>query len=174
LDFTIEEKFLDKYRGKAYENTIFKLKSEHSQLNGLSVLMKDLNIHPGTQRPFHVDFYAPDMSQDVRVDLEVRISGKAKGIADGGYVQLVLRHVTVDCSPLNIPEYVEANVSDLGLNTSLHVSDLVLPEGVKLVTSSESTVATCTPAVTAEEEAPATPDAAAPAAAPAEKAKAPK
>lgn len=173
LDLAIEEKHLVKFRGHGYENVIFKLKSEDAKLNGLAVLMKDLQIHAGSQRPFHVDFYAPDMSRDVRVDIEMRLVGKAKGLADGGFTQQVLRHITVDCLPLNIPEFIEVDVTELELNSSLHVSDVKFPEGVSPVTSADSTVVTCTMAAEEEVATPAATAAATPAAAPAPAAAAP-
>ncbi len=151
LSLAIEEKYLQKFRGRGYENTIFVLKSSHDKLNGLPVLMKDVTVHPGSQRPTHVDFYAPDMSRDVRVDVEIQLTGKAKGIADGGFVQQILRQITVECSPRAIPESIVVDISELALNSSLHISDVKLPDGVKAVTGGDKTLVTCTVAI--EEEA---------------------
>src|SRR5690606_18130599 len=94
-------------------------------------------------RPIHMDFFAPDMTQTVRVSVEVRLSGKAAGLADGGLVSQVRRDVEIECLPLEIPEYFELDLSNLGLDESLHVSDITFPEGVKVLTGTGETIATC-------------------------------
>src|SRR4051812_32599717 len=60
-----------KYGRLGFENSIFTLESKDSTLNGLKVLRKSLVVHPVTRRPIHMDFFAPDMTQKVRVDVEV-------------------------------------------------------------------------------------------------------
>ena len=132
-----------KYAKKGFENQIFTLESKDSTLNGLKVLRKSMTIHPVTRRPTHMDFFAPDMTQKVRVDVEVRITGKAKGTADGGLVSMIRRNVEIECLPLEIPEFFELDVTDLGLNESMHVSNIKFPENVKVITTSDETIVSC-------------------------------
>ncbi len=162
-----------KYGRMSFENSIFTLESKDSALNGLKVLRKQLVVHPVTRRPIHMDFFAPDMTQAVRVDVEVRISGKAKGTAEGGLVSMVRRTVEIECLPLEIPEFFELDVTDMGLNESMHVSDIKFPANTHVITSNDETIVTCaevkeevaTPVVAAEGAAPAEGAAAAPGAA---------
>src|SRR4051812_49482978 len=58
-----------KYGRLGFENSIFTLESQDASLNGLKVLRKQLVVHPVTRRPIHMDFFAPDMTQAVRVDV---------------------------------------------------------------------------------------------------------
>lgn len=132
-----------KYGRVSFENSIFTLESKDSALNGVKVLRKSLVIHPVTRRPIHMDFFAPDMTQKVRVDVEVRITGKAKGITEGGLVSMVRRNVEIECLPLEIPEFFELDISEMGLNESLHVSDIKFPENLKVITTSDETIVTC-------------------------------
>ncbi len=132
-----------KYGKRGFENSIFTLESKDSTLNGLKVLRKTMDVHPVTRRPTHVDFFAPDMTQKVRVDVEVRITGKAKGTADGGLVSMVRRNVEVECLPLEIPEFFELDITEMGLNESMHVSDIKFPENVKVITSTDETIVSC-------------------------------
>jgi large subunit ribosomal protein L25 len=132
-----------KYGRVAFENSIFTLESKDSSLNGLKVLRKSLVVHPVTRRPQHMDFFAPDMTQAVRVDVEVRITGKAKGTAEGGLVSMVRRNVEIECLPLEIPEFFELDVTEMGLNESMHVSDIKFPANLKVITSSDETIVTC-------------------------------
>lgn len=132
-----------KYSRVAFENSIFTLESSDSALNGLKVLKKSFDIHPVTRRPIHMDFFAPDMTQAVRVNVEVRITGKAKGIGDGGLVSMIRRDVEIECLPLEIPAFFELDVTELGLNSSMHVSDIKFPENVKVITSQDETIVSC-------------------------------
>jgi large subunit ribosomal protein L25 len=132
-----------KYGRVAFENSIFTLESKDASLNGVKVLRKSLVVHPVTRRPIHMDFFAPDMTKTVRVDVEVRITGKAAGTAEGGLVSFVRRNVEVECLPLEIPEFFELDVTPMGLNESMHVSDIKFPESLKIITSMDETIVTC-------------------------------
>ncbi len=149
VNLCISENDAVKYAKHGFENSIFTLTSKDSTLNGLKVLRKSIDIHPVSRRPVHMDFFAPDMTQTVRVNVEIRLSGKAIGTTEGGLVSQVRRDVEIECLPLEIPEFFELDISDLALNASMHISDLKIPEGSKLITNSGETVATC--AIVAEE-----------------------
>lgn len=154
----IEEKEVIRYNVRAYENALFNLKSSDKKANGKVVLMKSVDVHPLTRRPQHVDLFALDLTKSVRVFVEVRTEGKAIGISEGGLLNIVNRQVEVECLPTEIPEFFTLDVSNLGLNMALHVSDLTLPKGVKMISSPELTIAVVN---LAEEEVVATVDAAA-------------
>lgn len=143
VNISIAEWDAVRYSKLGFENAIFTLESEDNDIKGLKVLRKSLDIHPVSRRPVHMDFFAPDMTQAVRVNVEVRITGKARGIQDGGLVSMVRREVEIECLPLEIPSHFELDVSDLGLNESMHVSDIKFPENLKVITSLEETIATC-------------------------------
>lgn len=143
FSFAIPEIDAVRYSRHGFENTIFTLKSDDKKLDGLRVLTKDIDIHPVSRRPIHMDFFAPDMTQTVRVEVEVRLVGKAAGVAEGGLVSQVNRVVEIECLPLEIPEYFELDISDLQLDDSKHVSDIKFPEGVKVISSMGETIATC-------------------------------
>lgn len=174
-----DELSVRKYGGRKFESTIFKLKSDDAKLNGQAVLFKSVQVHPVTRRPVHVDFYAVDMTQPIRVRVEIRLEGKPIGLADGGFLQAVVRELEIEVLPTEIPEFITADVSNLGVGDSLHVSDLAVPNGVKVITRAEQTIATVSvlaeeaakPVAAAAEGAAAAPAAAA-AAAPAADAKA--
>ncbi len=157
LPFSLLEKDVVKYSKQQFENTIFTLKSPDSTLNGLKVLRKAIDIHPVSRRPVHIDFIAPDMTKEVRVNVELRFEGKAKGLLEGGVVNIVKRDIEVECLPTAIPEYIAVDISNLDIDGSIHVSDISIPAGLELITSADETVATC---ATVDEE-PATPAAAA-------------
>jgi large subunit ribosomal protein L25 len=118
----------------------------------------------------HVDFLVVSRTETIQVNVEIIDVGEAPGVKQGGVVDHHMREVVVECFPQDVPEHLEADVSGLDLNDVLHVSDLVAPKGVTILTSPEETVlAVIVPAVLrteadltiAGEEAPAAPEEAA-------------
>jgi large subunit ribosomal protein L25 len=156
------ENQIKKYQGRKFESSIFTLKSDDKKTNGVAVILRDIQVHPVTRRPLHIDFYAPDMTKPVRVNVELRLEGKPAGLAEGGVLEHLLRELEIEVLPLEIPEFIAADVSGLGLGDALHVSDLKLGKGIRLVSLPTLTIATV--AVPKEESAAPTPAAAAPAA----------
>ncbi|MFN7454170.1 MAG: 50S ribosomal protein L25 [Pseudobdellovibrionaceae bacterium] len=158
----LEENTVLKFNTRAYENALFTLKSADSKLNGVVVLMKDVVVHPLSRRPEHVDLFALDLKKPVRISVEVRVEGKPIGIADGGLLNVVTRQIEIECLPTDIPEGFTVDVSGLGVGDALHVSDVKVPSTVKVLSSSDLTIAVVNLFV--EEAAAPTVEAAAPAA----------
>ena len=183
----VNEGDIVRYNTRNYENALFNLKSSDKNANGKVVLMKDIDIHPLSRRPVHVDFYALDLTKPVRIFVEIKLDGKPAGLADGGQLNIVNRQIEIECIPTQIPDNIPADISNLGVGDALHVSDLVIPEGIKVISGQELTVAVvnlfveeaATPAAAATDAAAPAAGAAAPgaaaagAAAPAKDAKAP-
>jgi large subunit ribosomal protein L25 len=96
----------------------------------------------------HVDFLVVSRTETIEVNVEIIDIGEAPGVKQGGVVDHHLREVLVECFPQDVPEHLEADVSGLDLNDVLHVSDLVAPQGVAILTNPEETVlAVIVPAV---------------------------
>jgi len=170
LNVLADELVVRKYQGSKFESSLFTLKGE-GKTNGLNVILRDVQVHPVTRRPLHVDFYAPDMTKPVRVNVELRLVGKAQGLSEGGLLEHLLRDLEIEVLPLEIPEFIEADVTNLGINEALHVSDLQVGKGVKIISLPTLTIATV--AVPREEAAAPVAAAAAEGAAPAAGAAAP-
>lgn len=140
-NISLEENAVIKYNTRAFENSLFKLNAKDSKLNGVVVLLKDVVVHPVTRRPQHVDLHAIDLKKAIRVNVEVRLEGKPAGLAEGGLLNVVNRTIEVECLPTEIPEFFTADISNLGVGDALHVSDLTLPSGLKVLSTPETTIA---------------------------------
>ncbi len=145
-----------RYNVRAYENALFNLKSSTSQANDKVVLMKNVDVHPLTRQPLHVDFFALDMNKTVRVNVEIKLEGKPAGLAEGGLLNVVNRQIEVEVLPSDIPESFTADISHLGVGDALHVSDLQIPENIRVISALELTIAV----VNVQEEEAAAPEAA--------------
>lgn len=130
-----------KYNSRAYENALLNIKSTDGKLNGKVALLKEVTVHPLTRQPEHVDLLALDLTKAVRVFVEVKVEGKAIGISEGGLLNIVTRQLEVECLPTEIPDAITVDVTNLGVGDSLHVSEVTVPKGVKMISRPELTVA---------------------------------
>ena len=102
----------------------------------------------------HVDFLAIRRDQKVAIDVPVRVVGESPGVKQGGVVEHHLWDLHVECLPGDVPEAIEADISPIELGSSLHVSDLVVPSGVTMLTSPDEVVlSVVTPQIMKLEEA---------------------
>lgn len=137
----IDETSVVRFNVRAYENALFSLKSSDSKLGNIIVLMKEVVVHPVTRRPQHVDLFALDMKKTVRVFVEIKLEGKPIGIAEGGLLNVVTRQLEIECLPTEIPENITSDISALGVGDALHIADLKIPAGIKVISAPELTVA---------------------------------
>lgn len=120
-------------------NTLIDLQLEGAEQQ---VLLKALQRDPVHGAFLHADFYQVDLSQAVVVSVPLRVVGRAPGVELGdGILDLPLREIEIACLPTAIPDHIEADVSELQIGQSLHVSELHLPEGAELRTDSALAVA---------------------------------
>lgn len=139
----IDEVFVQKHRSARYESAIFETQSDNNEIGSLKVMLKNIQYHPASNRPIHVDLYALDMAATIRVNVQIKYVGEPIGVKeDGGIRQVVLHEVEIECNPLDIPEFIQVDISDLELNTSKHVSDISFPAGVKPMTALDRTLVT--------------------------------
>ena len=150
---SIETRALDTllHASGAGRNTLIDL-----QVSGdtTTVMLKELQREPVDGGYMHADFHVIDLTQTVDVRVPLHFVGKAKGLDFGGIVDHPVREVELACLPGSIPEAIEVDVSPLEMGMSLHIRDLVLPEGVEVKSDGDLTIASCAaPRVVEEEEA---------------------
>ena len=119
------------------------------------VIVKDTQRDIFRKALIHVDFHAISLTETLEMHVPVVLRGIAKGVAEGGVVEQHLREVLVECLPTQVPEQFELDVTELLVGRSLHASDLVVPERVKLVTPPDEVVVTIVAPRVVEEAAPA-------------------
>jgi large subunit ribosomal protein L25 len=123
-------------RSDTGENTVFQV-SFDSEIR--DVMIKELQRDPVTDEILHADFVHIAMDKVIKVSVSVVSVGEAVGVkAEGGFVDFITREVEVECLPKDIPEHIEIDISSLHLRQSLKAEDITLPEGVKLITSSDA------------------------------------
>lgn len=127
--------------GMARKSQIFTLKSNIEKLDGRAAIVKDVQIDYLKKVPTHVDFLALKDDEDVEISIAIKFAGEAPGVKlDGGVLTILTHEVTVSCLPRFIPKEFIIDISALKVGNSLHVRDIVVPEGVKLVDSPDDTI----------------------------------
>ena len=116
-----------------------------------TVIFKTVQYHPVSDQVLHVDLYGVKMDQAVTVNVELKIIGSAKGILEGGILVQGLSELEIDCLPLDIPEFLEVDVSELNIGDSLRVEDLQLDEKFIIKTNLEQILASVTHPMKEEE-----------------------
>jgi large subunit ribosomal protein L25 len=104
--------------------------------------VKDAQYNIITDTVTHVDFYEVEAGKKIRTKIPVRLTGSPEGVRTGGILEAGTEELDVECLPKNLPPRVVVDVSDLQLNHSIHVKDVVVPEGVKVLTDPHLTIAT--------------------------------
>ena len=97
------------------------------------VILKEFQSHPLKDLWVHVDFLEVDVTKTVKVSVNVHLIGKSAGEKMGGLVNQVLKSIHVECLPVDIPQSVDLDVTAVELGQVLHVSDLSLPDKVKIL-----------------------------------------
>jgi large subunit ribosomal protein L25 len=131
------------------------------------VLVRDVQLHPVTDRPEHVDFMRVDPNTKVTVEVPVVFLNEAAspGIKRGGVLNIVRHEIEVLCFATQIPHTIEIDLTGLDIGDSVHISAVKLPEGVRpTITGRDFTIATVAAPTTmaAEAETTAAPEAPAP------------
>jgi large subunit ribosomal protein L25 len=111
-------------------------------------LPKDVQFHPVTDRPMHVDFLRISEHAQVTVAVPIRFTGEelSRGIKRGGVLNAVRHELELVCDAAEIPDEIEISLAGLNIGDSLHISAVKLPDGVtSAITDRDFTIATIVP-----------------------------
>lgn len=125
---------LTKLHRKLGSSRVFQLEiQKDGATETLPSLIWGLQYDPIKSVPIHVDFYGVDLEREIKVDVRVVVEGKAKGIIKGGLLEVFRDSLEVICKPLDVPEKIVINVTDLDVGMNLHIDEVQLPAGVRAV-----------------------------------------
>lgn len=112
---------------KAGKTSLIRLEAqgENSKaVNGFKVLVSDIQIDAIRNEVLHVDLHELDLKKPIRVTVPLHYVGKAKGLGEGGILAVNVRDVEIRVLPDRVPSHIDVDVTELGLNESLHLSQL--------------------------------------------------
>src|ERR1043166_5417185 len=140
LAVAVDPKALQKVlRSEAGLNTILKL--DIAGQGASNAILKSWQIDPVRETFLHADFYRIAMDVAIRVTVPIHTVGEARGVkVDAGILELILRAIQVECLPGDIPERIDVDVRELGINQSLRVSDVTVPPTVRVLEAPDQVV----------------------------------
>ena len=109
-------------------------------------LLRGLQRHPVTRAILHADFYRVEMNRAIQTPVPLHIAGDPPASRLPGAVVTQMTHeVLIECLPADIPAAIEVDVSGLvELETAIHVSDIIVPEGVQILTEGDTMIVRAT------------------------------
>jgi large subunit ribosomal protein L25 len=120
-------------------------------------ILRDVQFDPVSDRPVHFDLQGLRENEKLVIEVPIVLTGGTpKGVKDGGMVQHMIHKLRVSCLPKDIPEKIEINMADMGINDAVHVRDLSIPN-VTILESLESAVVGVMPPTVVKEAEAATP-----------------
>jgi large subunit ribosomal protein L25 len=108
-----------------------------------TMLIKDLQYDYLGKSVIHADLMRVNLSERVTVEVMLELRGTAAGTQMGGIVEEMMNSIEVECEVQDIPESLQLNIKDLGLNEVMHASQVELPKGFVLVTDPDAVVVSC-------------------------------
>lgn len=109
-------------------------------------LIREIQRHPFKRTILHIDFQELVAGETVTVKCPIVYVGTPEGVRlEGGILDQIMHELTIQVDPGNIPNHIDVDVSGVKLGKSLHVSDLTLPAGIKVMDDAGSTVCVVAP-----------------------------
>jgi large subunit ribosomal protein L25 len=93
----------------------------------------------------HVDFIRIARDEKISVEVPITVVGESHGVKEGGVIEHHLWDLNLECLPQDVPAHIEADISGLGINESLKVADLTVPETCTVLTSLDEIVVSVVP-----------------------------
>ena len=103
-------------------------------------IARDLQRHPVRREILHVDFVAISRNKPIQVDVPIHLEGTAAGEDEGGVAEHVLYTLPIEVLPLEVPDQITLDISDMQVGDVKRVADLILPEAVTVLEDPERTV----------------------------------
>ncbi len=132
---------LDKDKRRNTVLTLSIAESGGGKAEEVTAMVREAQINPLSRRLVHVDFLRVDIDAEVHVTVPVVLTGKALGTTNGGQLHQSLHTVPVAAKPAAIPTKIEVDVSALEIGDALHVSDLKLSAGVRVLLDARDAIA---------------------------------
>ena len=126
--------------GSQGEHAVVQVEVEDKpELSGPSMI-KDVQHHPIKEDIVHADFLRIRLDQRIQTLVPINIVGHCVGIVEGGVPDQQLREIEIECLPLDVPEQIDVDITDLHIGDLLHVSDMAAPEKLTIITDPERTI----------------------------------
>ena len=87
-------------------------------------VVKDVQFDPVSDEIVHFDLIGLTRGENIELEVPVQLLGSAAGVKEGGLLQVSLHKLNIECLPINIPQSLEIDITNLNVGDSIHVADL--------------------------------------------------
>ena len=144
---------------KDVTKTLIDLQRQHAVINlkvddeaGRYVMLKEVQVDPVHDTLKHLDFYEISLDKPITLKVPLKFVGKAVGLELGGDMIVGLNEVTLQGLPLDIPSFLEVDVTNLAINDRLTCNDLVVPDNITLLDDKDRVCVTIFAGIVIEED----------------------
>ena len=134
-------------------NVLFAIRLEgHDVDPDVAALLKEIQRHPVTQLPESIDFQWVSLTETVIVMVPILLEGTSPAAEEGAVIEQIMYQAEVSCLPLEIPEQLVISIEGMELHDTRTAQEIVLPEGIELLSQLDDPVVSCAPPAKIEEE----------------------
>ncbi len=137
VHFTAEEMA---FKGLVYTPNVHTVVIDLEGGKQFNAILQDIQFHPVNDKILHIDFYQLHDEKEITMDVPVKIVGNSKGVMAGGVLRLNQRKLKVRALPANLPDFIEADITDLEMGNKLYITKLP-QENFKLLQPDNTVVA---------------------------------
>ncbi|MCM3389826.1 50S ribosomal protein L25/general stress protein Ctc [Ureibacillus chungkukjangi] len=146
---TLDYKEMAKAVQKFGSAGVFKIDLEGNQINAVLTDIQRCALK-GTVK--HVDLLSINMAEELEVDVPVMVIGEASGVKEGGVLMQPIRELKIKVKPSNIPESIEVDASNVGMNESISVAEIRSTVPFEILNADEDTLVSVTPPVVVNDD----------------------
>ena len=124
------------------ENILVELEiTQETGIKSHLALIQEVQHHPVRGDILHVDFLEVSINEFLHTEVPIESFGEAEGVKNhGGLLEQLVRHISIECLPQDLPESIRVDISSLVIGQALHVRDLIMPAGVVATSDLDLTV----------------------------------
>jgi large subunit ribosomal protein L25 len=112
------------FKGLVYTPNAHTVVVELDNGKKIDAILQDIQFHPVSDKILHIDFYQLKDDREIIMEVPVKIVGKSKGVMAGGTLRLNQRRLKVKALPKNLPDFVEADITELDMGNKLYITKL--------------------------------------------------
>ncbi|QCR30756.1 50S ribosomal protein L25/general stress protein Ctc [Lysinibacillus sp. SGAir0095] len=146
---TIDYKEMAKAVQKYGRTSVFQIDLEGKQINAVLTDVQRCALK-GTVK--HVDLLSINMAEELEVDVPITVIGEAAGVKEGGVLMQPVRELKIKVKPSNIPESIEVDASNVGMNESISVAEIRDTVAYEILNADEDTLVSVTPPVVVNDD----------------------
>lgn len=105
-----------------------------------NAILQDIQFHPVSDKILHIDFYQLQEDKEITMEVPVKVVGNSKGVMAGGVLRLNQRKLKVRALPANLPDFIEADITELEMGNKLYITKLP-QDGYKLLQPDNTVIA---------------------------------